>query len=1660
MAEQAPWETEASAEQAPWATEAPLPQRGVLQRAGEETVTAAKELAEGAKAPFIAPSKEEAAAHLGFPGMWKSFKETGSFLATPLRALGVVTAAPESVLASGLSQVTIADPSKQKAVTPGSEEAYEVAKQNVGTALQGIRAGTVRPPAISRVERGAAEEITRHATDLPKVEAALAKPEEFVPGSQPTTFQVTGDPGLGQLERTARLRPESTPAFVERGAEQNAARIRALEGVEPGGAPGDVASHLREALRVEQAQAEQMVKAAQQRAWEASQLPGGTYDPVTYGNVFRREIEQAEEAARTNERGLWRAVDPNGVLRVNPQPMQELERGIYGTMTEAGAASLTPAEKQISELISGYVPQGIPFKELTDLRSLTSSALRQELSTNGRTPAYARLSQLRQGIEDALERSVSMPIPGGEVNVGNLAAQRVREASAATAQRAQTFRPLRDVTRREGAAGPYRMGESQVAGRIIQPGAKGYDSVSSYLRAVGNERGLPDVQDAIAASMRREAIGPDGLVNPKKLESWLKRHQDALRAIDERDGGAFSQTLRNAGTAQEALETAQARQLEVADRYAKEDLGKIIGTTDDAQVMNVIGGMFGKHDSVARVRNLMSKLTTPEAQAGARRAVLEYIQQRFLGTQQLGEDAILRGGRFIEFVRNNAAALRQALSLDQFNQLQMIAKDLLRTSQSATGKAIPGGSDTAQNVAGLLQRAGGVLGKAAIDTIASTVPGGPLLVRGAEAGFGFRRARNAAKVQSLTDKAMLEPELARDLLARSKARKVSRTSQAPLQRSITGAAIEAGALSERKGEKGKGRVPRQTGGYVPLAGISGRRSAGAQAPTPARELRTGPSQTLSHARAPRFQEGREVSRHDDTADASRAQEPFIDPMSGAPANEASLRTIGRGAYNIAHGVLVDLPKRFFEETPRVMEGDPDTEIGRANVDLLAQMVGMPKPMGSAGVFGGRLSKTANLDLLAKAERMAGEGAEAKSIWAQTGWFRGADGKWRYEIPDVNAKLTPPAPVEQRESAAGIRPVSTARERFGPLEKVIEHPEFHEAYPQLSQTTVDLTTSGRVPDTSHISGYYAPAGRETPAHISLTAGSEEAARSGLLHEMQHGVQDIEGFAPGADPRALVPASKQQIAGLARRTFDAMGGDWSALTPAERKTIERQTRFRVYEKHAGETEARNVQARRNQEHLGPPWLSEDIPREQQIIPQPRPPEGWLRRPFTPGRQALEQAPVAGLVQQPRLASPEEITRAAQASQEMTYPQLRQLYRELGLTGTEPSELVRPALRPQPMEAIARATELKLADQRVLDTLTPEQRRAFQIKGKLPEGVLLPSQEAAAPAEAAMEPTWKEVAKAQEAYKRELMAGRGTSIFDVSPEALLRRPDVPQFVLPRTAEKRTERLAPAFAGNAGLQRLERAAGAASPRTWGWYNIQEPIGTFEHFHPGHGADTSSAWLDALAGTSMVNPISSNVRGSSWYLNQILRGEPLPQVILVRDPVSGKTLQALAGPPPAGYGAKAQVHHAQRVREFLENLADPVENMKPMSYRANLGGNYLPRTVDTHDIRNMVGMPYATEKPMSRALLPGEYVALENLGRVASQRANVPQAMQQAGTWIGGGGYTKLKSIPIPLAEELSRRSHITGMVRGIRPEEAWMRHVRGIEPLLARGGLVQLHA
>jgi hypothetical protein len=273
--------------------------------------------------------------------------------------------------------------------------------------------------------------LASRAENVDDVKEALENaPRELIPGSRPTTFQVTGDMGLGALEREQQTRHPQT--FMQRRAEQNTARVEALRGVQPEGNPADLANTVRRSLQDIDAMTAGAVDRATQRAQGENHALGGEGTPEGYGATLRSAAQDAENVAREREQSLWSAVDPDGTLTVTAEPVRRALHRVYGNMTRAGESGLTGAERTLQDVIGGY-GRIVPFRELADLRSRLSSDMRQELATAGRSPAYARLSQLRGAVEDSLHGAVEQratqeaeAVARGEMSSEDTAAARLQ----------------------------------------------------------------------------------------------------------------------------------------------------------------------------------------------------------------------------------------------------------------------------------------------------------------------------------------------------------------------------------------------------------------------------------------------------------------------------------------------------------------------------------------------------------------------------------------------------------------------------------------------------------------------------------------------------------------------------------------------------------------------------------------------------------------------------------------------------------------------------------------------------------------------------------------------------------------------------------------------------------------------------------------------------------------------------------------------------------------------------------------------------------------------------------------------------------------------------------------------------------------------------------
>lgn len=149
-------------------------------------------------------------------------------------------------------------------------------------------------------------------------------------------------------------------------------------------------------------------------------------------------------------------------------------------------------------------------------------------------------------------------------------------------------------------------------------------------------------------------------------------------------------------------------------------------------------------------------------------------------------------------------------------------------------------------------------------------------------------------------------------------------------------------------------------------------------------------------------------------------------------------------------------------------------------------------------------KTYRMDNLKVAEEMERGKKDAKAIKLATGWERGADGKWRYEMPD--------AKIKDMKDIGGGHIIKRYEDDMlwngGKLAYVIDAPGLFEAYPQLKNVRID---------TDAIMNDMPSNGEYNPKTNTITIHADELKymNSILNHEIQHAIQFIEGFATGGN-----------------------------------------------------------------------------------------------------------------------------------------------------------------------------------------------------------------------------------------------------------------------------------------------------------------------------------------------------------------------------------------------------------------------------------------------------------------------------------------------------------------------------------------------------------------
>lgn len=232
------------------------------------------------------------------------------------------------------------------------------------------------------------------------------------------------------------------------------------------------------------------------------------------------------------------------------------------------------------------------------------------------------------------------------------------------------------------------------------------------------------------------------------------------------------------------------------------------------------------------------------------------------------------------------------------------------------------------------------------------------------------------------------------------------------------------------------------------------------------------------------------------------------------------------------------------------------------------------------IFIGEKAKAWNKPAAELAKQLENQGLSQKEIWQQTGTARGADGKWRQEISDVEALLT-----------------NKQKNIDGKLHESLQHPSLYENYPALQYYDTEIQSEIALPE--HLKKALIGKGRGSftekdfvtdEPKITAQAFSNED-KGALLHEIQHAVQSREGFARGGSPEAEF-LSRGNITG------DVLSPEAQLIY--ENKGVSKdQAAMEAYRRLAGEAEARLTADRAL---LTPEQRLQYFPFEERSFPNP--------------------------------------------------------------------------------------------------------------------------------------------------------------------------------------------------------------------------------------------------------------------------------------------------------------------------------------------------------------------------------------------------------------------------------------------------------------------------
>jgi hypothetical protein len=253
---------------------------------------------------------------------------------------------------------------------------------------------------------------------------------------------------------------------------------------------------------------------------------------------------------------------------------------------------------------------------------------------------------------------------------------------------------------------------------------------------------------------------------------------------------------------------------------------------------------------------------------------------------------------------------------------------------------------------------------------------------------------------------------------------------------------------------------------------------------------------------------------------------------------------------------------------------------------------------SMGIFGGlktKVSDKSDMPLTRRgfasanqARRELLEGADPRHVRRKYGWFKGMDDKWRYEIDDSKMSFN----REAKEILDANLPIQEGLSFT--VGDTVKHDELFKAYPQLKKYNIAIDIN---PKYATVLGRRRGAFDPNTETIHVVATDTEEALDTLVHELQHAVQHIEGFAKGGTPKSVMAAIRginmrsrwlakemdkypktSQEYKAAKKDYDQLMSEKLELVNQPSVQMYGDTEYAAYSNLAGEIESRDASKRR--------------------------------------------------------------------------------------------------------------------------------------------------------------------------------------------------------------------------------------------------------------------------------------------------------------------------------------------------------------------------------------------------------------------------------------------------------------------------------------------------